>query len=159
MWRNFIGKIKEVLRKMRLTSVTDVSQLRDLPIDDDFYKRIEVWKQLYKGHYPKWHDGTIQTINGEKKHRKESLNMPKIVAQEMANLVFNERCEITISDKGLLENITAVFEDNLFNVHFQNYLEYQFAMGGMVIRSFCFRNATDWSYSSSMASGCCPAGT
>lgn len=136
MWRNFIGKIKEVLRKMRLTSVTDVSQLRDLPIDDDFYKRIEIWKQLYKGHYPKWHDTTINTVNGEKKHHKESLNMPKIVAQEMANLVFNERCEITISDKGLLENITTVFEDNLFNVHFQNYLEYQFAMGGMVIKPY-----------------------
>lgn len=137
MWKNIVSKLREVLQRMRLTrSIQEVAQLRDLPIDDEFYQQIAVWKDIYKGYHKDWHDVEIKTINGSKKHKKESLNMPKIIAQEMAMLVFNERCEINISDNGLQENIEEVLEDNMFNVKFQHYLEYQFALGGMVIKPF-----------------------
>lgn len=65
-----------------------------------------------------------------------SLNMPKVVSQELATLIFNERCEINISDKVLSENIHDVFKNNNFVKKFQDYLEYQFAMGGMVIKPY-----------------------
>ncbi|WP_367183498.1 phage portal protein [Sporosarcina sp.] len=72
-------------------------------------------------------------MNGPKQRRMATLNMPKVLTQEMATLIFNERCEINIDDDELADNIEGIFKDNKFNKHFQDYLEYQFTLGGMVV--------------------------
>src|SRR5699024_2396146 len=56
----------------------------------------------------------------------------------MASLDYNEKCEISIGDD---ENKTAefirdVFKKNKFDKKFQDFLEYSFAMGGMVIKPY-----------------------
>src|SRR5690625_981997 len=102
------------------------------------YNLIEMWKSLYKGYYSDWHDVKYHTIDGPRNRRMDTINMAKTAANEMASLVFNERCEISIGDD---ENPTAEFVDgvlarNKFNKKFQDYLEYSFAMGGMVIKPY-----------------------
>ncbi len=109
---------------------------KDIQINEDFYKYIGNWKALYKGYFSEWHDIRYTTIAGPKKRRMASLNMPKVVSQELATLIFNERCEINISDKTLSGKIHDVFKNNNFVKKFQDYLEYQFAMGGMVIKPY-----------------------
>lgn len=147
MLRKLVSKIKEVFRKMRLTSYKDIEQVRELPIDDSFYKLIEMWQAIYRGDHEDWTHHHITTINGKKKVRKETLNMAKIVSQEMAMLVFNERCEISTSNDELTDYIQEILEENAFDTKFQNYLEYQFSMGGMVIKPFMNpRNKLQLSY-------------
>lgn len=136
MLKKLVAKIKEVFRRMRLTAYKDINQIQDLPIEDEFYKLIEMWKEIYQGQYKEWNYEQINTINGGKNQRKETLNMAKIVSQELATLVFNERCEISTDNDDLTEHINAILEENAFDTKFQNYLEYQFSMGGMVIKPF-----------------------
>src|SRR5690625_1916593 len=102
------------------------------------YNLIEMWKSLYKGYYSDWHDVKYHTIDGPRNRRMDTINMAKTAANEMASLVFNERCEISIGDD---DNPTAEFVDevlakNKFNKKFQDYLEYSFAMGAMVIKPY-----------------------
>lgn len=135
MFRSAIAKIKEALYKMGLIKgVKQLSSMRDIVMDDEFYNNIEKWKDVYKGYHKEWHDMTIHTINGERKERMMTLGMGKVVAQEMATIVFNERCEINISDESLQEQIDEILDDNSFSTNFQKYLEYNFATGGMVIK-------------------------
>src|SRR5690625_1618964 len=68
----------------------------------------------------------------------DTLNMAKVSANEMASLVYNEKCEISIGDdkNATAEFIDEVLKENKFNKKFQDYLEYSFAMGGMVIKPY-----------------------
>lgn len=137
------NKLLSLLRKGAekigiIKNIKSINELEDIAVNDEFYQLIEQWKALYRGYYPDWHDVTYHTIEGTKTRRMDSLNMAKTSAQEMASLVFNEKCEISIGDN---ENETAqfifdVFKRNKFNKKFQDYLEYMFAIGGMVAKPY-----------------------
>ncbi|KAA5651982.1 phage portal protein, partial [Pseudomonas aeruginosa] len=71
-----------------------------------------------------------------KERTMQSLQMPKVVSSEMAALVFNEKCEISIDNKAVKEFIDAVFEQNHFNKEFQDHLEFMFAQGGAVTKPY-----------------------
>ncbi|EFV79287.1 A118 family phage portal protein [Bacillus sp. 2_A_57_CT2] len=137
MFKNMLARIRQVMYRMGLIKgIKKLADHKDIQINEDFYKDIGNWKALYKGYFSEWHDIRYTTIVGPKKRRMASLNMPKVVSQELATLIFNERCEINISDKTLSENIHDVFKNNNFVKKFQDYLEYQFAMGGMVVKPY-----------------------
>jgi A118 family predicted phage portal protein len=137
MFKNLIRKIREVLYKLNLIrGIKNVNKAVDIQIDESFYNEIEIWKQLYKGYYPKFHDLTYKTVAGEKKRKRSTMNMPKILSQEMATLVFHEKCDISISDETFGTNVQKVLADNNFEQEFQRYLEYGFALGGTVAKPF-----------------------
>lgn len=117
-------------------SLEKISDIKDIPRSDEMYKNMNIWMSLYRGYYEAWHKVTYQTIAGEQTRKLETLNMAKISASEMASLVFNEKCEISISDESLGDEIEEVFKSNKFNKVFQDFLEYQFAHGGMVIKPY-----------------------
>ncbi|MEM5012075.1 phage portal protein [Niallia taxi] len=124
-----------------LKGLKSVSDRTDFMISDKMYNHIQIWLSLYKGHLGRYkdepfHDIKYMTLNGPKKRRMLSLGMAKVVAQEMANLVFNEKCSISIDDKTYHENIVNVLDDNGFYDKFQSHLEYMFATGGMVIKVY-----------------------
>jgi A118 family predicted phage portal protein len=113
-----------------------VSDVKDIPAADEQYIRIAMWKALYTGFYQPFHKVTYQTVNGQKTRQMASLGMAKVAAQEIATLVFNEKCMVNISDKQLQTNIDDVFKQNCFSREFQRYLEYQFALGGLALKVF-----------------------
>ncbi|AQS55285.1 phage portal protein [Novibacillus thermophilus] len=119
-----------------LKGIEKLSDHKDVTLNEEMFQQIEIWKSLYKGYYEKWHNITYQTVEGRKQRIMESLNMAKASAAEMASLVFNEKCEISISDDTLANNIEEVFKQNKFYKKFQDYLEYSFALGGMVIKPY-----------------------
>lgn len=144
-----LSQIKDLARKVgvKLGLVKDLRSLTEYPvvgITDEFYNEIIKWRELYRGYHDEWHDVKYQTIEGPKKRRMQTMNLPKVASEEMATLIFNERCSINISTEGLAEgaedqfekDIHAVLKDNNFNANFQSYLEYMFAMGGMVIKPY-----------------------
>nr|WP_077719106.1 phage portal protein [Novibacillus thermophilus] len=137
MFKGLIAKIRQVMYRMGLLKgIEKLSDHKDVTLNEEMFQQIEIWKSLYKGYYEKWHNITYQTVEGRKQRIMESLNMAKASAAEMASLVFNEKCEISISDDTLANNIEEVFKQNKFYKKFQDYLEYSFALGGMVIKPY-----------------------
>lgn len=119
-----------------LKSLKDLSDHKDIAINEEMFKKIDIWKDLYAGYYAKWHDVEYHTIDGLKSRKMDTLNMPKTAAAEMASLVYNEKCEISIDSDAVSELIEDVFKVNKFDKKFQDYLEYSFAHGGMVIKPY-----------------------
>lgn len=137
MFKTIIQKIRRWFYQMNLVKgIKSVSNLPDIPVDDAFYQKIDQWKSLYAGYLSDFHDVKYKTIAGEKERRRASLQMPKVVSHELASLIFNERCDINISDDALSENIKDVFDNNRFYKLFQDNLEYTFALGGLVIKPY-----------------------
>ncbi|WP_342045928.1 phage portal protein [Bacillus sp. OTU530] len=146
MFKTIISKIKEVLYKLNI--IKGIQKMTDavtVQVSEESYKKIDVWRELYAGYHFPFHDIRYQTIDGQKKRRMASLGMPKVIAQEMATLVFNEKCQISISDEKLAENIKNVLSQNNFIKEFQRYIEYAFAMGGSVLKVY-FDNEIKISY-------------
>ncbi|PFS55868.1 phage portal protein [Bacillus thuringiensis] len=137
MFKRLISGIRQVLYKMGLIrGIKKISDKEDIPVNEESYKYIDMWKALYRGHYDDWHNVKYHTIEGQKSRTMASLNMAKVISQEMAALIFNEKCSINISDKTLSDNIKNVLDENNFIKEFQRYLEYNFALGGMVIKVY-----------------------
>lgn len=129
-----------------IKEITDVSELKDIPVNDKFYEMIDNWKQIYQGYYPEWHDIRYHTIDGPKTRTMATMNMAKVVSQEMSSLIFNEECEISISDPDFSEFVEGVLEDNRFYFKFQSYLEYMFGTSGMVLKPYVENDKIKISY-------------
>lgn len=143
MW----NKIKEfgrgLLNRMGIvTSLNEVSDRKGINISEEQYADINRNKEIYAGKPVKLeYMGTKAMIKRERK----SLGMGKVIAKEMASLVFNEGVQIGI-EKSTDENtpdkfkqwelVNEVFASNKFRRELQRYLEYMFAMGGMVIEVY-----------------------
>lgn len=137
MWRNLVAKIRQVMYRMGLIKgLEKITDHKEIYSNDEMYDNIEVWKSLYRGYYEPFHRVRYKTISGWKERTMQSLQMPKIVSSEMAALVFNEKCEISIDNETVKEFIDAVFEQNHFNKEFQDHLEFMFAHGGAVIKPY-----------------------
>ncbi|MCM3705327.1 phage portal protein [Cytobacillus firmus] len=147
MFKNMLARIRQVMYRMGLIKgIKKLADHKDIQINEDFYKYISNWKALYRGYFSEWHDISYTTIAGPKKRRMASLNMPKVVSQELATLIFNERCEINISEQKLADEIHSIFKKNNFVKKFQDYLEFKFAMGGMVIKPYVENGQLKLSY-------------
>lgn len=140
MFRRFMEWLKGGMYRMGL--IRGLERLQDhkeIALNTEMYDAIDRWQDLYKGYHAPWHKVRFQTIEGPKERTMMTLGMAKAATSEMASLIFNEKCEISISDENLTKEIEAVLKHNRFHKRFQDYLEYSFAMGGMVIKPY-FKN-------------------
>lgn len=147
MFKRITAFVRQVMYRMGLyRGVKKVLDKKELQLNSEMFDKIEVWTALYKGYYADWHDMYVKTVGGTKYRRMETLNMAKVVSQEMASLVFNEKCSVNISDKNLSGNIEEIFKENSFYKEMQRFLEYMFGMGGMVIKPFVENGQLKLSY-------------
>jgi A118 family predicted phage portal protein len=146
---NIIDRIKNFFRRggYALNSDNTLKTINDHPkvnIDPEELARIEHNMGQYKGHYPK-----VEYINSEgylQKRDYMTLNMRKLSASVLAGLVFNEQCDIYVSDtegdgdQNTYQNahdfIQHVFEHNKFKKNLSEYLEPMFALGGLTVRPY-----------------------
>ncbi|SEP57058.1 phage portal protein, putative, A118 family [Virgibacillus subterraneus] len=119
-----------------IKSIEKISDHKDISMNEELYNNIDIWKDLYKGYHEPFHKIKYHTIEGQKERKMDTLMMAKTVSAEMASLVFNEKCEISISDESLSEFIDDVFKKNKFYKKYQDHLEYNFAMGGAVVKPY-----------------------
>lgn len=129
-----------------IKSVKSLANHKNISLNEELYNQIDKWKALYSGYYEKWHKVKFSTLGGNKERTMATLNMPKVISQELATLIFNERCEINISDEPLKVFVNEVLKQNKFVKNFQDYLEYKFALGGMVIKPYVVNNKLKLSY-------------
>lgn len=96
-----------------------VQKLKELgykTIEESWYTRVEGWQKWYKGNVEGFHD--YRVWNGQKRvncHRY-TLGMAKKVCEDWANLLMNEKVQITLEGKKEQEFIDKVFADNSFEV-------------------------------------------
>lgn len=114
-------------------------------IDPKELARIEFNLRQYEGDYPK-----IEYYNSHGDLQKRdymTLNLRKLSADVLAGLIFNEQCEINVSDadekkkkdnsfKSAHEFIEHVFEHNKFKKNLADYLEPALALGGLTVRPY-----------------------
>jgi A118 family predicted phage portal protein len=90
-----------------------------------------IWLGLYKGYCSSIHDSSYWTIaNPNFGYRIASLGMPKKVCEYLAQLIFNDKIEINISDNKLNEFVNQVLNNNNYITNAQEYTEKMFALGG-----------------------------
>jgi A118 family predicted phage portal protein len=137
MFKNMLARIRQVMYKMGLIKgIQRISDKRDIPVNDEMYNLIDTWKAIYAGYFKEWHDTSYMTVNGKKQRKRASMRMAKVAANKMATLIFNEKCEINISDEQLEKTVKDILKENKFNREFRRYLEYGFALGGMVMKAY-----------------------
>ncbi|KYC72301.1 phage portal protein [Heyndrickxia coagulans] len=146
MFQNILARLKGMFAKMGLIKeINNVSQLAAVQESERQYNRIEIWKSLYHGRLAQLYDSPFHetkwmSVDGTHHKRwRATMGMPKVVAQEMAKLVFNEKCVINISVSGndsIEEQLNEILENSHFHKLFQGKLEAMFAMGGLVIKPY-----------------------
>lgn len=92
-------------------------------VDASFYSLIRTWKSWYVGDVNKFH--RYKMYNG-KEHiscRRLGLGMAKKLSEDIADLLLNERVQITIQDKETNEFVMNVLDNNNFWVIGNDYQE------------------------------------
>lgn len=156
---NIIDRIKNFFKRggYVLNSDNTLKTINDHPkinIDPEELARIEHNMGQYKGHYPK-----VEYINSDGNLQKRdymTLNMRKLSASVLAGLVFNEQCDVYVSDaeedgasnsyQKADDFIGHVFEHNKFKKNLSEYLEPMFALGGLTVRPYVDNGEIEFSW-------------
>lgn len=134
-------------------------------IDPNELARIERNLRQYQGDYPK-----VEYVNSDgnvKKRDYMTLNMRKLSASVLSGLVFNEQCEIVVSDakeeedkdnsfKSANDFIQHVMEHNKFKKNLADYLEPTFALGGLTVRPYINAETDEIEFSWALANAFYP---
>ncbi len=96
-------------------------------IDDSYYAYIDLWQKWYKGKVAAFHN--YRQYNGKKKvnRTRKALGMAKTVAEDWANLLLNEKVEITMQES-VHEKVWEVLDANDFRVRGNQLVELAFAL-------------------------------
>lgn len=87
--------------------------------------------------YASWYNGIVESFhkyyvfNGDKKIHKTrySMNLPKKICENFADLIMNTKTSITISNDRSSEELSKIFDANNFYVKANQAIEKTFAMG------------------------------
>lgn len=134
-------------------------------IDPAELARIESNFRIYKGSYP-----MVEYINsiGHKKERDYmTINMMKLSSSLLSGLVFNEQCEVVVSDakdeddatntfESANDFIQHVFEHNDFKKNLAKYLEPMYATGGLTVRPYVDMNSGEIEFAWALANAFYP---
>lgn len=109
-----------------------IEKLKELgysTVDASFYQKINEWKSWHEGDVKGFHQYRVR--NGEKivRCKRYTLGMGKKVPEDWANLLMNERVEITVDGDNEQQFIDRVFEENNFTVRVNEMQEFAFALG------------------------------
>lgn len=109
-----------------------IQKLKELgytTIPEDFYSQVDLWKSWYVGKVKDFHQ--YRRYNGHKwtKCNRASLGMAKKVCEDWANLLMNEKVQITLEGKKEQEFIDRVLTANNFTVKANEMQEMKSALG------------------------------
>lgn len=95
----------------------------------DFIPNILLWKEWYKGNVQSFH--TYDVYNGVKtiKLKRMSLQMPKFICEKIADLLFNEKVNISLNDENSTNTLNEILSRNNFQLMMNRAIELSFAMG------------------------------
>ena len=119
----------------------DIFEIGGVPAFNQFYYfGIFIWKYLYRGYYKPWHRISAPTVKDALHERDlERMDTAKAICAELAGLIWNEQCEISVSqetgkDQLLDEFVHDVLMKNGFWTKMQEHIEQVLALGGGAIK-------------------------
>lgn len=98
-------------------------------ISEDFYRKVQEWKSWYVGDVKGFHQYRVRNGTGMVRCKRYTLNMGKKIPEDWANLLMNERVEITLDGTKEQEFIDRVLKENNFRVRSNEMQEMAFALG------------------------------
>ena len=98
-------------------------------VDLDFYKLIGVWRDWYKGNVEDFHSYTVWNGIEELECHRYSVSMAKKVCEDWANLLMNERVNITLEGKKEQEFVDTILSENNWEVKANESQERKAALG------------------------------
>lgn len=106
--------------------------LKDLgytPIPESLMMPVDLWKSWYEGKVDSFHQ--YRQYNGKRvlKRTRKSLCMAKRVCEDWADLLLNEKVEVTAETRSAQQTIEKVFAENNFKVSANRLVELAFALG------------------------------
>lgn len=156
MWTSLVNFVKRGLAKIGLIKeLNSLKEHKKMQYDEEAYSRIMRAKEIYSTLVPDWHNITFYTSARMAKQRTmKRLGMGKVIANEMASLIFNEKVQISVSTKGTQQDapdvakdyVKEVLDGNNFYEQFQRYLEYAYALGGMAVKVYSHKGKVKLSY-------------
>jgi len=164
-----VDRIKSLFKKggyaLNEQGLKTINDHEKINIDPEELRRIDNSFDIYKGEYAQ-----VNYVNSHGSPRKrdyQSINMMKLSSSLLSDLVFNEECEIVVSDaneeKGTDNNfkdantfIQHVFQHNDFKKNLAKYLEPMFATGGIAARPYVDMSTGEVEFSWALANAFYP---
>lgn len=111
-------------------TITDkLKELGYATISEGFYAKIQEWKSWHEGDVKGFHRYRVRNGAGMVRCKRYTLNMGKKVPEDWANLLMNERVEITLEGAKEQAFVDQVLEKNNFAVKANEMQEMAFALG------------------------------
>lgn len=97
-------------------------------VDVEWYDNIYRWLAWYKGKVDSFHNYYIYNGREKIQCKRYSMQMPKIIAEDWATLLYNDRTAIKV-DEAYQETLDDILEDNHFASKYSNFIEMMMALG------------------------------
>jgi len=105
---------------------------RGYEIVDTMSSHIQRFKSWYKGNVEGFHNYSIFNGAREIGVRRRTLQLGKIISEDIADYLFNEKCGVVIEDDTTREFVETVFDKNLLRFKLNEYQEKKAALGTVV---------------------------
>ena len=109
--------------------IIKLNELGYTTIPDSFYSKVHEWKSWYQGDVKGFHNYTVQNGERQVKCRRYSLGMGKKLCEDWANLLMNEKVQITLEGQKEQDFIDLVLTENNFTVKANEMQEMKSALG------------------------------
>lgn len=112
-----------------MTIIDKLKSLGFATINEDFYRKVDEWESWYVGDVKGFHRYKVRNGTSMVRCKRYTLNMGKKIPEDWANLLMNEKVEITLEGQREQEFIDHVFTENNFLVKANEMQEKAFALG------------------------------
>ena len=109
--------------------IIKLNELGYTTIPDSFYSKAYEWKSWYQGNVKGFHNYTVQNGERQVECRRYSLGMGKKLCEDWANLLMNEKVQITLEGQKEQGFIDLVLTENNFTVKANEMQELKSALG------------------------------
>ena len=109
--------------------IIKLNELGYTTIPDSFYSKVYEWRSWYQGDVKGFHNYTVQNGERQVECRRYSLGMGKKLCEDWANLLMNEKVQITLEGQKEQDFIDMVLTENNFTVKANEMQEMKSALG------------------------------
>lgn len=109
--------------------IVKLNELGYITIPEAFYGKIAEWKSWYQGNVKGFHSYKVRNGESVVSCKRYSLNMAKKLCEDWANLLMNEKVQITLEGQKEQEFVNRILMENNFTVKANEMQEMAFAFG------------------------------
>lgn len=109
--------------------VQKLTELGYTTIPEAFYSKVAEWKSWYQGNVKGFHSYRVRNGESVVKCKRYSLGMGKKLCEDWANLLMNEKVQITLEGQREQEFVDRILTENNFTVRANEMQEMKSALG------------------------------